>query len=87
MLVTSTGEVEKQSLLPYDKVFTPGKAGKVVVGKVASLADGVAHLEDGQQLAYDYLVLATGTSSYPCHGTLLTTADRNYLERPFGIPL
>lgn len=60
-VVTSTGGFDKLALNPYDKLFAPGKAGEVVVGKVTRVEDGLAHLEDGSQLRYDYLVLATGS--------------------------
>jgi apoptosis-inducing factor 2 len=62
VLVTSEGELEKMALTPYDKMFKPGKAGKVVIGSVQKLEDGAVTLNGGQRINYDWLVLATGTS-------------------------
>ncbi|KAG8888888.1 hypothetical protein FRB98_006553 [Tulasnella sp. 332] len=60
-LTTSEGGFDERALMSYDKLFAPGKPGEVIVGSVASIEDGTAHLADGRTLAYDWLVLATGT--------------------------
>ncbi|KAG8862923.1 hypothetical protein FRB96_000343 [Tulasnella sp. 330] len=60
-ITTSVGNFDEKAFMPYDKLFAPGKPGELIVGKVTSIEDGVAHLGDGRALPYDYLVLATGT--------------------------
>jgi len=61
IIFNNEGNLEHKAFLPYDRIFAPGKAGEVVYGKVANVEDGMAHLGDGRDLAYDYLVLATGS--------------------------
>lgn len=73
---------------PYDKLFAPGKAGEVIVAKVTSVEDGVAHLEDGRDLHYDYLVLATGTFilSHSLYPVAYFWPHRHNLERTSRLP-
>lgn len=62
VLITDDGGFTKTAINPLDRVFEPGRAGEIVIGSATSVQDGVVNLEDGRQLRYDYLVLATGTS-------------------------
>lgn len=62
VLITDDGGFTKTAINPLDRVFEPGRAGEIVIGNATSVQDGVVNLEDGRQLRYDYLVLATGTS-------------------------
>jgi NADH dehydrogenase FAD-containing subunit len=66
MSVTDRGDLEKTALIPYDKLFVNGN-GEFKLGTVKSFTDagergGVVILEDGEQLDYITLVLATGSS-------------------------
>ncbi|KAL1740886.1 hypothetical protein HDZ31DRAFT_46573 [Schizophyllum fasciatum] len=63
MLTTATDELEKTALVPLDKVFASGGAGTIKLGKVASVdPDGrQVVLEGGERVAYDALVLGTGS--------------------------
>jgi len=61
-VVTNEGDFAGQAIVPLDRTFQSGKAGEVIIGQVARIEDGVAHLTDDRELPYDYLVLATGTT-------------------------
>ncbi|KAF7311070.1 FAD/NAD(P)-binding domain-containing protein [Mycena chlorophos] len=62
MTVSSDNDLLDTALIPYDKLFK-GSNGKFVQGVVASIreADKVVVLADGQEVKYDYLVLAPGS--------------------------
>ncbi|KIO28784.1 hypothetical protein M407DRAFT_229352 [Tulasnella calospora MUT 4182] len=62
VLVTEDGGFAEKAINPLDRIFQPGRPDEVVVGNATSVQDGVVNLEDGRQLPYDYLVLATGTT-------------------------
>ncbi|KAG8950633.1 hypothetical protein FRC04_007257 [Tulasnella sp. 424] len=62
VLVTEDGGLAEKAINPLDRIFQPGRPGEVVVGNATSVQDGVVNLEDGRQLPYDYLVIATGTT-------------------------
>ncbi|KAG8950635.1 hypothetical protein FRC04_007259 [Tulasnella sp. 424] len=62
VLVTEEGGFAEKAINPLDRIFQPGRPGEVVVGNATSVQDGVVNLEDGRQLHYDYLVIATGTT-------------------------
>jgi apoptosis-inducing factor 2 len=70
-VVTSEGELEKDICLPYDLIFGRDKKGgvgrlsTVKIAKVSSVEEtadgGFVHLEGGERLSWDYLVVATGS--------------------------
>jgi NADH dehydrogenase FAD-containing subunit len=70
-VVTSEGELEKQICLPYDLVFGKdkksgaGRLSSIKIAKVSSVEEtddgGFVHLEGGERLHWDYLVVATGS--------------------------
>lgn len=70
-IVTAEGELEKHIVAGYDFVFGKdkkngvGRIGKVKVGKVISTEEtedgGFVHLENGERLHWDYLVVASGS--------------------------
>ncbi|KAF9518261.1 hypothetical protein BS47DRAFT_330588 [Hydnum rufescens UP504] len=60
MTVTSEGSLEDSALLPYDGLTKRGV--KFVQGRVSRVFDGVVNLESGDNVKYDYLVVATGSS-------------------------
>ncbi|KAG9021854.1 hypothetical protein FS837_006925 [Tulasnella sp. UAMH 9824] len=62
VLITDEGALAPKALNPLDKVFDTGKAGEIVYGEVVSVEDGAVNLDDGKQLPYDYLVIASGTT-------------------------
>ncbi|KAG8892455.1 hypothetical protein FRC00_012040, partial [Tulasnella sp. 408] len=62
VVITDDGGLAEKAINPLDRVFEAGRPGEVVVGEATRVEDGVVHLEDGRQLPYDYLVLATGTT-------------------------
>ncbi|KAG8895160.1 hypothetical protein FRC00_007869 [Tulasnella sp. 408] len=62
VLITNEGELAPKALNPLDKVFDAGKPGEIVYGEVVSVEDGAVNLDDGKKLAYDYLVIASGTT-------------------------
>ena len=59
-MVTPNGSLEDSALIPLDKLYGEGSAGKVVQGKVARILDGVVELENGKSIPYSHLVVATG---------------------------
>ncbi|KDQ12062.1 hypothetical protein BOTBODRAFT_162259 [Botryobasidium botryosum FD-172 SS1] len=59
--VTSEGALEERTLVPFDKVFSPGKPGTVKIATVTEVTDGVVKLGNGETVPYDYLVVASGT--------------------------
>ncbi|KDQ14039.1 hypothetical protein BOTBODRAFT_110675 [Botryobasidium botryosum FD-172 SS1] len=59
--VTSDGHLEDRAWVPLDKIFAPGKVGKVKIGTVTKVVDGAVELESGETVPYDFLVLATGS--------------------------
>ncbi|TRM61612.1 hypothetical protein BD626DRAFT_405713 [Schizophyllum amplum] len=65
MITSAEDELEKTAFLPLDRLFAPGGIGTVKQGKVVAVeADAPTKaviLEDGGRLAYDALVLATGS--------------------------
>ncbi|KAG9044217.1 hypothetical protein FS837_008612 [Tulasnella sp. UAMH 9824] len=62
VVITDDGGLAEKAINPLDRVFEAGRPGEIVVGEATRVEDGVVHLEDGRQLSYDYLVLATGTT-------------------------
>jgi len=70
-VVTSEGELEKDITLPFDLIFGKDKKGgkgrlsTLKIAKVSSVEEtadgGFVHLEGGQRLFWDYLVVATGS--------------------------
>ncbi|KAF9520561.1 hypothetical protein BS47DRAFT_1335729 [Hydnum rufescens UP504] len=54
------GSLEDTALIPYDKLYTEGNAGRVVHGQVTQILDGSLVLESGESIQYHCLVLATG---------------------------
>ena len=61
MLVTAEKSLEETALIPYDKLYKEGNAGRVVQGKVTQILDGSVVLENGEAVKYHCLVLATGS--------------------------
>ncbi|KAG8928031.1 hypothetical protein FRC03_009299 [Tulasnella sp. 419] len=61
VLVTSEGSYEKLALTPYDRLFRPGEPGEVISGTVEEILDEVVKLQDGQEVPYDWLIVASGT--------------------------
>lgn len=65
MTVTSSQALDstEQAFFPYDNLFAPGNAGRVLQGKVVQVQESpnAVILESGESLKYDYLVLATGS--------------------------
>ena len=67
MLVTDKGSLEKQILMPYDKLFVNGngtfKQGLVtgIQAEKGSKAGGKVVLQGGEEVKYDVLVLAPGS--------------------------
>ena len=49
-----------RSLIPYDKLL---KNGKVVRSRATGIDEGAVTLDNGQQVAADYIVVATGSSN------------------------
>lgn len=72
VLTTNKWPEGDKAFVPWDKLFSPGKAGEVILGKVTAVSSSSVQLEDGQSIAYDYLVLATGTT---WNGPLVFPAD------------
>ncbi|KAF8308641.1 FAD/NAD(P)-binding domain-containing protein [Clavulina sp. PMI_390] len=67
MVTTSEGNLESTTsggLIPYDKVFEPGTPGRFVQGRAVAVDDKakVVVLQSQERLAYDYLILATGST-------------------------
>jgi apoptosis-inducing factor 2 len=60
MVVTPEGSLEDTALIPYDKLYTEGNAGRVVHGQVTQILDGSLVLDSGESIKYHCLVLATG---------------------------
>ncbi|KAL1676316.1 hypothetical protein EV122DRAFT_291979 [Schizophyllum commune] len=79
MLTTSTDELEKTALVPLDKLFPPNGVGSVKQGKVVGVEADKKEvvLADGERVAYDALVLGTG-SIWP--------EEFNFPEDPDRIP-
>lgn len=79
MLTTSTDELEKTALVPLDKLFPPNGVGSVKQGKVVGVEADKKEvvLADGERVAYDVLVLGTG-SVWP--------EEFNFPEDPDRIP-
>ncbi|KAF8316103.1 FAD/NAD(P)-binding domain-containing protein [Clavulina sp. PMI_390] len=67
MVVTSAGNLESKqtgAFMPYDKLFKPGKPGRYLQDRVIEVNDREKTLVlegTGQKVAYNYLVLATGS--------------------------
>lgn len=63
MVTTAEGNLDStdKAFIPLDKLFKPGNAGRVVQGKVTQVLDDRVVLENGSSVAFDYLVLATGS--------------------------
>lgn len=63
VVVSDADDLESQVFLPYDKLFRNGN-GTFIHGTVSTIDDngkgGVLGLEDGEDVAYDVLVLAMG---------------------------
>ncbi|KAN0000285.1 hypothetical protein ACTFIZ_000739 [Dictyostelium cf. discoideum] len=53
-------ELAKKIYIPYDKLL---KNGKFIYGTVIEISPTLVKLEDGQELTFDYLVIATGSNS------------------------
>ncbi|KAM9955494.1 hypothetical protein ACTFIW_000096 [Dictyostelium discoideum] len=53
-------ELVKKIYIPYDKLL---KNGKFIFGTVIEISPTLVKLEDGQELTFDYLVIATGSNS------------------------
>ncbi|KAN0047981.1 hypothetical protein ACTA71_002372 [Dictyostelium dimigraforme] len=53
-------ELAKKIYVPYDKLL---KNGKIIYGTVIEISPTLVKLEDGQELTFDYLVIATGSNS------------------------
>ncbi|KAN0015247.1 hypothetical protein ACTFIU_001573 [Dictyostelium citrinum] len=53
-------EIAKKIYIPYDKLL---KNGKFIFGTVIEISPTLVKLEDGQELTFDYLVIATGSNS------------------------
>lgn len=56
---------EDKLFIPYDGIKKTGPAGivDIVQGRAKAIEDGVVVLEDGKEVKWDYLAIATGTSS------------------------
>ncbi|KAH9947482.1 hypothetical protein B0H21DRAFT_807447 [Amylocystis lapponica] len=67
MVVTKEGNLEEQSLIPFDKLFVNGN-GTFKLGRVTAIEEtapgkgGAVVLQDGEKIPYAALVLATGAS-------------------------
>ena len=66
-VVTGEGKLEESALIPLQQML-PNRNAKILIGKVVAVEDdGVAGsggnvvLENGEKVAYKFLVLATGT--------------------------
>jgi NADH dehydrogenase FAD-containing subunit len=61
--VTDEGNLEDWGLIPYDTIFGAGKTGSFKQGTAENvdLDNRIIKLVGGEQLRYDYLVLATGS--------------------------
>ncbi|KAF8316104.1 FAD/NAD(P)-binding domain-containing protein [Clavulina sp. PMI_390] len=82
LVVTSAGNLESKqtgAFTPYDRLFKPGKPGRFLQGRVAAVDDRekTVTLEGtGDKIAYDYLVLATGSVwSGPLSFTQMNSED------------
>ncbi|KAK5580843.1 hypothetical protein RB653_000867 [Dictyostelium firmibasis] len=53
-------ELAKKIYVPYDKLL---KNGKFIFGTVIEISSTLVKLEDGQELTFDYLVIATGSNA------------------------
>ncbi|EAL64965.1 hypothetical protein DDB_G0285003 [Dictyostelium discoideum AX4] len=53
-------ELAKKIYIPYDKLL---KNGKFIYGTVIEISPTLVKLEDGKELTFDYLVIATGSNS------------------------
>lgn len=64
MVVTAEQNLDSTDvggLVPLNKLFDSGNAGRVVQGKVTRVLEDHVQLENGSSIRYDYLVLATGS--------------------------
>lgn len=65
MVVTAEQNLDSLALgglMPFDKLFAPGNAGRFLQAKVARVLEGNVELVDGTLVSYDYLVIATGSN-------------------------
>lgn len=79
MVVTAEQDLDSIAsggLMPFDKLFAPGNAGRFLQAKVARVLEGHVELVDGALVSYDYLVLAMGSHwTGPSYFDFTTDAD------------
>ena len=72
MVVTEEGSLEKQALIPYDRLFAEGKGtfkqGMVtgIKAEKGSQTGGSVTLQTGESVKFDVLVLASGSKWESC---------------------
>ncbi|KAJ3039504.1 hypothetical protein HDV00_012184 [Rhizophlyctis rosea] len=65
--------------VPYDNVFTTSKTSRVVHGEVTAISPKTVTLKNAETIAFDYLVIATG-SAYPAPFKVPTNTTAAGLE-------
>jgi apoptosis-inducing factor 2 len=65
LVTTAEGKLEDHAFIPYDKAFTPGKAGRFIFKKVKAVERTLIRFEgedgsDDHTMRFDWLVVANG---------------------------
>ena len=56
----TSAELAENICVPYDRLFKDQAVSRVVQKKATTIKDGKVVLEDGEEIPYAYLVVATG---------------------------
>ncbi|KAJ3042112.1 hypothetical protein HDV00_008194 [Rhizophlyctis rosea] len=85
-VATELDKFLERLFVPYTNLFQISKSSQVVVGEVKSISTTNVTLADGTTIAFDYLVIATG-SAYPSPFKISTSTTQEGMDKLLAIDL